>query len=81
MFGGETFEFNPWMAIAGGFCISLVGSLFGVGGGFLVTPFLASALLLPMFIVVGTKSYSIDGSTCDQCDGVFRAGRARRLAS
>ena len=55
MFGGETFEFNPWMAIAGGFCISLIGSLFGVGGGFLVTPFLASALLLPMFIVVGTS--------------------------
>ena len=55
MFGGETFEFNPWTAIAGGFCISLVGSLFGVGGGFLATPFLASALLLPMFIVVGTS--------------------------
>ena len=54
-FGGETFEFNPWTAIAGGFCISLVGSLFGVGGGFLATPFLASVLLFPMYIVVGTS--------------------------
>ena len=54
-FGGETFEFNPWKAIAGGFCISLVGSLFGVGGGFLATPFLASVLLFPMYIVVGTS--------------------------
>jgi uncharacterized membrane protein YfcA len=54
-FGGETFELNPWTAIAGGFCISLVGSLFGVGGGFLATPFLASVLLLPMYIVVGTS--------------------------
>lgn len=54
-FGGETFEFNPWTAIAGGFCISLIGSLFGVGGGFLTTPFLASVLLFPMYIVVGTS--------------------------
>lgn len=54
-FGGETFEFNPWTAIVGGFFISSVGSLFGVGGGFLATPFLASALLLPMYIVVGTS--------------------------
>ena len=54
-FGGETFDVNPWTAIAGGFCISLVGSLFGVAGGFLATPFLASALLLPMYIVIGTS--------------------------
>jgi uncharacterized membrane protein YfcA len=54
-FGGETFEYNPWMAASGGFCISLIGSLFGVAGGFLATPFLASVLLLPMYIVVGTS--------------------------
>ena len=54
-FGGETFEFNPWMAAAGGFCISLIGSLFGVAGGFLATPFFATVLLLPMYIVVGTS--------------------------
>jgi uncharacterized membrane protein YfcA len=54
-FGGETFELNPWTASVGGACISLVGSLFGVAGGFLATPFLASALLLPMYIVVGTS--------------------------
>ena len=54
-FGGEHFDFNPWAAAAGGFCISLVCSLFGVGGGFLVTPFLASVLLFPMYLVVGTS--------------------------
>lgn len=54
-FGGENFDFNPWAAAAGGFCISLVCSLFGVGGGFLVTPFLASVLLFPMYLVVGTS--------------------------
>ena len=54
-FGGEKFDFSPWTAIGGGFCISFVASLFGVGGGFLVTPFLASVLLFPMYIVVGTS--------------------------
>ena len=54
-FGGENFDFNPWTAIGGGFCISLVSSLFGVGGGFLATPFLASVLLFPMYVVVGTS--------------------------
>jgi uncharacterized membrane protein YfcA len=54
-FAGENFDFNPWAAAAGGFCISLICSLFGVGGGFLATPFLASVLLFPMYLVVGTS--------------------------
>ncbi len=54
-FGGENFDFSPLTAAAGGFAISFVGSAFGVGGGFLVTPFLASVLLFPMYVVVGTS--------------------------
>jgi len=54
-FGGRDLEFNPCAAAAGGFAISFVGSAMGVGGGFLVTPFMASMLLFPMFLVVGTS--------------------------
>ena len=54
-FGGEHFDFNPLAAVAGGFAISFLGSAFGVGGGFLVTPFMASILLFPMYLVVGTS--------------------------
>jgi hypothetical protein len=54
-FGGEHFDFNPWTAALGGFGISFVGSLLGVGGGFLVTPFMASVLLFPMYLVIGTS--------------------------
>ena len=54
-FGGEQFEYNPMAAAAGGFAISFVGSMLGVGGGFLVTPFMASLLLFPMYLVVGTS--------------------------
>ena len=53
-FGGEHFDFNPIAAAAGGFAISFIGSMLGVGGGFLVTPFMASLLLFPMYLVVGT---------------------------
>lgn len=53
-FGEEDFEFKPLAAAAGGFAISFVGSLVGVGGGFLTTPFMASVLLFPMYLVVGT---------------------------
>ncbi len=53
-FGGEDFDFKPLAAAAGGFVISFIGSLVGVGGGFLVTPFMASVLLFPMYLVVGT---------------------------
>ena len=52
--GGDDVEFNPLAAAAGGFAISFVGATLGVGGGFLVTPFMASLLLFPMFFVVGT---------------------------
>lgn len=54
-FGGTDFDFNPWNAAFGGFAISFVGSLLGVGGGFLVTPFMASVLLFPMYLVIGTS--------------------------
>jgi len=54
-FGGEEFAFSPWTSALGGFAISFVGSLLGVGGGFLVTPFMASVLLFPMYLVIGTS--------------------------
>jgi uncharacterized membrane protein YfcA len=54
-FAGEEFAFNPLTAAAGGFAIGMVGAALGVGGGFLVTPFMASLLLFPMYLVVGTS--------------------------
>ena len=54
-FASDEFSFNPCGAALGGFAISFVGSMLGVGGGFLVTPFMASMLLFPMYLVVGTS--------------------------
>jgi hypothetical protein len=52
--GNDRFHFNPLVSILGGFSISFVGAMLGVGGGFLVTPFMASILIIPMFFAVGT---------------------------
>jgi uncharacterized membrane protein YfcA len=52
--GSEAPDFNRGLTALGGFCISFVGALIGVGGGFLVTPFLAVVLLFPMALAVGT---------------------------
>jgi uncharacterized membrane protein YfcA len=52
--GSHEHGYSPLGAALGGFAISFVGSMMGVGGGFLVTPFMASVLLFPMFLVVGT---------------------------
>lgn len=53
--GAQHFDYSPVAAAAGGFAVSLVGSMVGVGGGFLVTPFMASVLAFPMYLVVGTS--------------------------
>ena len=54
-FGSHDLEYSPLSAALGGFAISFVGAMMGVGGGFLVTPFMTSMLLFPMFLVVGTS--------------------------
>ena len=51
---GESFDFDPLVAVASGFAISFIGSMLGVAGGFLVAPLMASVLFFPMFFVAGT---------------------------
>lgn len=58
-FGGEMFEYNPVLAFAIGFCIAALASALGVGGGFLLVPFMAMGLRLPMFVVAGTAALAV----------------------
>lgn len=50
----EEFSINTIKAIVGGFFIALIASMFGLGGGFMLVPYLSSVFALPMFIVTGT---------------------------
>lgn len=54
LYAGDEFDFKPLGVAAGAFGISFLGASIGVGGGFLVTPFMATILLFPMHLVVGT---------------------------
>ena len=58
-FGGEKFEFKAWMPFAAGFLVAIISASMGVGGGFLLVPFVSSVLGFPMFIVAGTVTLSI----------------------
>ncbi len=47
---------TPWLA---GFLIAVIASAFGVGGGFLLVPFMVSFLRMPMFIIPATAAIVI----------------------
>jgi hypothetical protein len=58
-FGEEHFRYRPWVALAVGMGIAVLSSALGVGGGFLLVPFMALVLHLPMFVVAGTAALAI----------------------
>ncbi|MEF9475699.1 MAG: sulfite exporter TauE/SafE family protein [Candidatus Mariimomonas ferrooxydans] len=53
------FSFRPLIPLAGGFVIAGLASFLGVGGGFLLVPFLTSVTGLPMYLVAGTSAFTV----------------------
>ncbi|WP_027367153.1 sulfite exporter TauE/SafE family protein [Desulfocurvibacter africanus] len=58
-FFGVEFSFNPLIPILGGFVIASIAAFLGVGGGFLLVPFLTSVAGLPMYLVAGTSALAV----------------------
>ncbi len=58
-FGGEKFQFNPLYPFMVGGGIAIISSAFGVGGGFLLVPYMSIVLRLPMAIIAGTSALAI----------------------
>ena len=58
-FGGEVFSYPPGVVFVVGFMIAAIASALGIGGGFLLVPFMAIVLRLPMFVVAGTAALAI----------------------
>lgn len=58
-FFGVEFSFNPLIPLVGGFFIAGLASFLGVGGGFLLVPFLTSVAGLPMYLVAGTSALAV----------------------
>jgi len=58
-FGNENFSFNPLLPFFTGMGIAVFSSALGVGGGFLLVPFMTIIMRLPMFIVAATSALAI----------------------
>ncbi len=58
-FCGVEFSFATLMPMVGGFLIASVASFLGVGGGFLLVPFLTSISQLPMYLAAGTSAFAV----------------------
>lgn len=58
-FSGVEFSFNPLIPLVGGMVISAIAAFLGVGGGFLLVPFLTSFAELPMYLAAGTSALAV----------------------
>ena len=73
-FGGERFSYSPWVPFFTGAGIAVISSALGVGGGFLLVPFMVILLGLPMFIVAGTAALAIAVSSVTSIANYMRLG-------
>jgi uncharacterized membrane protein YfcA len=73
-FGGERFTYSPWLPLLTGVGIAVISSALGVGGGFLLVPFMIMVLGLPMFIVAGTAALAIAVSSVTSIANYMRLG-------
>ncbi|HHL19264.1 MAG TPA: sulfite exporter TauE/SafE family protein [Thiothrix sp.] len=58
-YGDTSYSVHPWAPWLAGFIIAVVASIFGVGGGFLLVPYMASVLSIPMYIIPATAALAI----------------------
>lgn len=58
-FCGVEFSFNPLLPVLGGVVISAAAAFLGVGGGFMLVPFLTSVTQLPMYLAAGTSALAV----------------------
>jgi len=58
-FYGVEFSFNPLIPFVGGIVIAAVAAFLGVGGGFLLVPFLTNVAQLPMYLAAGTSALAV----------------------
>ena len=73
-FAGEQFEYAPWVPFLAGSGIAVISSALGVGGGFLLVPFMVLLLGLPMFLVAGTAALAIAVSSVTSIGNYLRLG-------
>ena len=70
----EFYCVSIWTPIFAGFLIAMIAAIFGVGGGFLLVPFMASFLKMPMHIIPATAAIAIIMSLSVSIGNYMRLG-------
>lgn len=68
------YDIPLWQPLLAGFVIALVAAIFGVGGGFLLVPFMMSVLRMPMHIIPATAAIAIFMSLVISIGNYMRLG-------
>ena len=58
-YGGKDYRVLLWSPFLAGFLIATIAAIFGVGGGFLLVPYMSSLLRMPMHIIPATSGIAI----------------------
>lgn len=70
----KKYQVNLWVPWLAGFLIAMIASAFGVGGGFLLVPFMVSFLKMPMFIIPATAALVVFVSGAISVTNYLRLG-------
>lgn len=73
-FGDEDFYFSPWLPLFTGMGIAVLSSALGVGGGFLLVPFMSIVMRLPMHVIAGTSALAIAIHSITSISNYIRLG-------
>jgi len=58
-YGGKGYRVLMWSPFLAGFLIAAIAAIFGVGGGFLLVPYMSALLHMPMHIIPATSGIAI----------------------
>jgi len=58
-YGSKDYSVRLWSPFLAGFLIATIAAIFGVGGGFLLVPYMSSLLRMPMHIIPATSGIAI----------------------
>jgi uncharacterized membrane protein YfcA len=78
-FGDEDFAFGSWLPFVAGMGIAMLSSALGVGGGFLLVPFMSIVMHLPMHVIAGTSALAIAIHSVTSIANYMRLGVALDL--
>ena len=70
----KDYSVRPIVLFAAGFLIAAISSIFGLGGGFLIVPFLTDVIGIPVFLAAGISILTVLISSLTSVSNYIRMG-------